>query len=509
MKAEKFNKCSPVDGTNHRDLSPEAARTAPAGFPVESDRAHAGALVIGSRSIGDGTREGQDRDFGLTGGMNREHGELGPFDAGPRYGEESAMPHYNDALRQILDHIPVMEAESKSFPRCVGQICSENIHADFDLPLSGISVPDGYAVISDDIEGASEENPVCLKVAGTVRAGHGPAKELKPGSAIRIMTGSIIPKGADCVVRFEDTDEPVCKTGRNGSAPEVVRIYKEATPGENIRSAGSNIRKGELLMSVGTIIGPTQMSVLLSAGKKRVRVIRRPVLALIATGDELVNPGRPLSPGMAYNSNMASLSALTRYYGGIPKVMGIARDNEASLMSKLKNCMNADAVVTSGGVSTGDYDLVKVAIEKLGKVVFSNIDMGNGVAAFGLIRKNRAESRDEIPVFSLSGQPSGCLINFIALVRRALLKMRGLTDTSHPVVEAVCADGIVSRTPRSFTKWTSLKKENGRFRVTLNLADNPMDFTYIAEANSIAVIPGNTTVRAGDTIDVLPLEWCW
>lgn len=418
------------------------------------------------------------------------------------------MPHYSDALRQILEYVPVMEAEEKTLPGCVGQICSENIYADFDLPLSGVSVPDGYAVIADDTRGARKESPVCLKVTGRARAGHRPGKDVKPGNAVRIMTGSIVPRGADCVVGFEDTDEPVKKTGRNESTPKEVRIYRETALGENIRSAGSNIRRGDLLMSAGTMVGPTQMSVLLSTGKTKTPVIRRPVLGLIATGDELVNPGRPLSPGMVYNSNMASLSALTRYYGGIPKVVGVARDNEASLVSKLRKCTRFDAVVTSGGVSKGDYDLVRIAIEKLGRVVFPRIDMGHGTAAFGLIRRDHAGSNDEIPVFSLSGPPSGCLINFIVLVRQALLKMRGLKDTSHPVVEAVCADGIVARTAKGFAKWTSLKKVNGRYRVTLNLADNPMDFTYIAEANSIAVIPGNTAIRAGDRIEVLPLEWC-
>lgn len=430
------------------------------------------------------------------------------FDEAFEDGGESTTLHCREALKEILEHIPVMEAEEKPLPECIGQVSSEDVHADFDLPLADVSIPDGYAVISDDVKGAAEGRPVRLKVDGTVRAGHGSAKHVKRGRAIRIMTGSVIPKGADCVVRFEDTDEPANKTGPDRSRPEEVRIYKGAVPGENIRSAGSNVRKGAPIMSAGTIVGPAQLSVLLSTGKTKANVIRKPVIALIATGDELIDPGRLLSPGMVYNSNVTSLSSLIRHYGGIPKIVGRARDNEASLMSKFKKCMNADAIVTSGGASDGDYDLVRSAIEKMGRIVFSRVDVGNRTVAFGLLKTERAGGRNAIPVFSLPGPPSGCLMSFVVLVRQALLKMRGLADTSHPTVEAVCTDQIVSRTPGGFAKWTSLRKIDGRYFVTLNLADTPMDFVHIAKANSITMVPGNTIVRAGDRIDVLPLEWC-
>jgi len=413
----------------------------------------------------------------------------------------------NDALRKVLEHIPVMDFEEKSISECIGQISAEDIYADFDLPLIDISIPDGYAVISDDIKGARRDTPVVLRVIGTVSAGHPSAKKVKAGSAIRIMTGAVIPTGADCVVRFEDTDEPMNKKEGNGNTPKEVKIYKEAMPGENIRAAGSNIRKGDLVMSGGTVVGPTQISALISTGRNRLKVIRKPVLAIIATGDELISAGNPLSPGRVYNSNAESLAALISYYGGIPKIMGIARDREASLLSKFKRCMNADAIVTSGGVSEGDYDLVRRVIGKIGKVISPKINMGHGTVAFGVIKKDNAGEKDAIPVFSLSGPPSGCLINFIILVRHAVLKMRGHTDTSHPMVEAVALDQISSRTSKGFIKWTFLEKVDGKYIVKLNFTDNPMDFTSIVKANSVTMIAGDAVIKAGDRINVLPLEW--
>jgi molybdopterin molybdotransferase len=430
------------------------------------------------------------------------------FDDAFEHGDGSAMLHYSDALKEILPLIPVMEAEEESLPECIGRVSSEDIYADFDLPVSDVSIPDGYAVISDDIKDAGKGRPVRLKVDGTIRAGHGSAKRVERGRAIRIMTGSVIPQGADCVVRFEDTDEPVGRTGPNKTRPEEVKIYRAAAPGENIRCAGSNVKRGDLLMPAGTVVGPTQLSVLLSTGKTHAMVTRKPVVALMATGDELIGPGKPLPPGMVYNSNVVSLSALIRHYGGIPKIVGTARDNEASLVSRFGRCMGADAIVTSGGASEGDYDLVGPAIEKMGRVIFPGIDVGNRTATFGLIERERAGDKSAIPVFSLPGRPSGCLMSFVILVRHALLRMRGLADTRHPTVEAVCTDQIVSRNPKGFAKWTFLRKIDGRYFVTLNLADTPMDFVHIAKANSITMVPGSTIVRAGDRIDVMPLEWC-
>jgi molybdopterin molybdotransferase len=419
------------------------------------------------------------------------------------------MLSYDDAVKTILDNVKRLGTEKKPLLACVGHVAAENIYSDFDLPQSAVSGPDGYAVRSQDIKRASPDNPVILRVSATARAGRVLKRTINPGTVIRIMTGAVLPNGADCVVRFEDTDEPGDKNGPNKDNPSRVKIYVAARPGDNVRPAGSNVRKGTLIVPKGTLIGPAQVSTLASIGKERIKVIRRPVVAIIATGDELISLGNPLAPGKTYNCNAAAIASLTAHYGGIPKILGIARDNEAALVSKIQRGMNADAIVTSGGVSKGDYDLVRLVLGKLGKLVFSRIKMAPGAAvAFGVINRPSADNKDlPMPVFSLAGPPAGCLINFETLVRPALLKMLGLAAVTHPSVEATALDSIPQKMKMSFVKYTHLQETKDGYRVTLNITGKAGTLASIAAANSLTVIPEGSVVKAGDKIRVLPLDW--
>ena len=203
------------------------------------------------------------------------------------------------------------------------------------------------------------------------------------------MTGSVVPEGADCVVRFEDTDEPGDKNGPSRLKAREVKIYVSPAPGANIQPAGRNAREGSLILTRGAVIGPAQISALAALGMRKVKVVRRPLIGVIATGDELVSPGRGLSPGKTYDCNTAGIASLVMHYGGIPRILGIARDNEASLRARIEKGMTLDAIVTTGGVSMGDFDLVRLLLGKLGKIVFSRIKMGPGAAlAFGVIRRS-------------------------------------------------------------------------------------------------------------------------
>ncbi|HTY81531.1 MAG TPA: molybdopterin molybdotransferase MoeA, partial [Dehalococcoidales bacterium] len=232
----------------------------------------------------------------------------------------------DEALKLILRNVNVLEIEEKPLAECIGQVTAKDICSDFSLPMAATSGPDGYAVRSSDIAGASREKPVTLRIVGTVRAGVVPKLSVKPGTAIRIMTGSIVPKGANCVVRFEDTDEPGNKSGPNRNSPTEVKIYVMENTGANMRPAGSNVSRGSLILPKGKTIGPAQICALTSIGKVKVKVIRRPKIAVIATGDELINPGNNLSVGKSYNSNTPAVSALITHYGGVPQALGIARD---------------------------------------------------------------------------------------------------------------------------------------------------------------------------------------
>jgi molybdopterin molybdotransferase len=419
------------------------------------------------------------------------------------------MLSYDNAVKTILDNVKRLEVVKKPLLACMGHVAAENIYADLDLPQLPISGPDGYAVRSLDIKRASPHNPVILRIFATARAGRVLKRTINPDTAIRIMTGAVLPNGADCVVRFEDTDEPEDKNGPNKNNPSQVRIYVSANPGDNVRPAGSNVRKGALIIPEGTLIGPAQISALAAIGRKWIRVIRRPVVAIIATGDELISLGNPLAPGKTYNCNTAAIASLTAHYGGIPKILGIARDKEADLVSKIHRGMKADVIITSGGVSKGDYDLVRLVLGKLGKLVFSRIKMGPGAAvAFGKINRPSADDKDPaIPVLSLAGPPAGCLINFETLVRPALLKIRGLTTVAHPLVEAIAQDSIPQKMGIAFVRYSHLQEAGGRYLVTLNIAEKMGMLASIAAANSLTIIPEGSVVKAGDKIQVLPLDW--
>jgi molybdopterin molybdotransferase len=419
------------------------------------------------------------------------------------------MNNYEEAAEAVLKNIHELDVEEKPLFESIGQVLAEDVYSGFDLPLKDQSGPDGYAVISGDIKDASEGNPVTLKIIETVRAGYLPQSSVRHGTAIRIMTGSVVPEGADCIVRFEDTDEPGNKCGPNKNNPSMVKVFKSGAPGMGIAKAGVSVKKGALIVSKGTVIGPAQVSVLTTVGKAVVKVIRRPVIAVISTGDELIDLGTPLLPGKAYNCNAMAVAALVSHYGGIPKLLGIASDNEKSVLGKIRKGMKMDAIITSGGVSKGDYDLVRSVVGKLGEVVFARVNVGPGASvSFGLVNKQADNKGEEpIPVFALAGPPVGCLINFEMLVRPSLLKMLGKDNLEHPVIEAVAKDAIPEKRAMNFTRWTKLEKDNGVFRVEINRADNLGALAAIATANSLTIIPVDTAVNEGDSIPVLPLDW--
>ena len=292
------------------------------------------------------------------------------------------------------------------------------------------------------------------------------------------MTGSIVPDGADCVIRFEDTDEPSCKNGPNLNNPKQVNIFKAAAQGDNIRAAGSIVKKGNLIVPKRTLIGPNHILALASLGIAKIKVVRRPIIAVIPTGDELINPGTPLSLGKVYNSNGPAIMSFINQFGGVPKFIGIARDREASLQAKLDKALSAgaDAIVTSGGVSKGDFDLVRLVLAKRGTILFTRVKMGPGASVtFSMIRElpESTQSSRIIPVFSLSGPPAGCFVNMETLLRPALLKMRGLTKLSHPDVKASIADGLRRKAPFSFARLSQLETRNDDYFVNLDLKDIP------------------------------------
>jgi molybdopterin molybdotransferase len=415
------------------------------------------------------------------------------------------MINYVDALKNVLENTHVLQVEEKPLTKCIGQVCAEDVRSGYALPMTATSGPDGYAVRSEDISSASRDNPASLRIIGTVRAGFLSKRSVTPGTTMRIMTGSAVPDGADCVVRFEDTDEPKGKNGPNPGKPSRVKIFVSQKSGDNMRQAGSNVSAGSLVMRKGTAVGPAQISALAAVGKTSIKVFRRPVFAVIATGDELISWKKQLTPGKVYNCNTEAVAALVTHYGGVPCILGMARDKEDSLKGKIQQGLTADAIITSGGVSMGDYDIVRLFIGNNGRLILAKINMGPGASfAFGMIESNAKET--PVPIFGLAGPPVGCLNNFEIFVRPALMKMMGYGSTEHPVVEAFADDAVPGKRPMAFVRWTSLYKKQGMYRVVINTPNGMLG--GMTTANSMTIIPENTEIRKGDKIKVMPLDWC-
>jgi molybdopterin molybdotransferase len=409
------------------------------------------------------------------------------------------------ALESILKNISVLEAEEAPILSCLGQVLAEDVLSEINIPPLDNSAMDGYAVRADDTRGASRESPRLLRVIDTVTAGSVSRATVEPGTAVRIMTGAPIPSGADAVVKFEDTDQ----SERGENSPQVA-ILAEVTPGLEIRRAGEDIAAGSLVLKKGTMLRPSEVGVLASLGRSTVRVIRRPVVAILATGDELVEVAKPLTAGKIYNSNSYSLAALVLRYGGMPKILGVAADVEASLVNRLHLGLDADMLVTSGGVSLGDYDIVRDVLAKEGEVIFWRVRQKPGKPlAFGMI-KALAEGGGvkKIPLFGLAGNPVSAMINFELFARPAMLKMMGRRNLAKPMIEAVIEEPIENSDGRRIFARAVVQKRDGKYFARLTGPQGSGVLTSMALANGLVIVPEDTPgVNKGDLVQVIMLDW--
>ena len=415
------------------------------------------------------------------------------------------MISVDQALEKVLEHIDVLEAEESPILGCLGQVLAEDIFSSINIPPLHNSAMDGFAVRSADTCGASRQSPRFLRVIDAVTAGAISQSQVEPGTAIRIMTGASIPKGADGVVRFEDTDE----SQRQGT-PAEIGILTEVEPGTDIRPAGEDIAAGSLVLSRGTVIRPAEVGVLASLGRSKMMVIRRPVVAILATGDEVVDVAQPLPEGKIYNSNSYSVAALVLRYGGIPKVLGIASDDEDSLVARLHLGQDADMVITSGGVSLGDYDVVREVLAKQGEIVFWQVREKPGKPlVFGVIKGlSKAGRVKNIPFFGLAGNPVSAMVNFELFARPAILKMMGRKNLTKPTVEAVIEDAIENTDGRRVFTRVIVEKRGGQYFARLTGPQGSGILTSMALANGLVVVPEDKLgVKPGDLVKVMMLDW--
>jgi molybdopterin molybdotransferase len=420
------------------------------------------------------------------------------------------MLSVEEALQKILDAVNVLEAESVPIMESLGQVLAEDIISDINVPPWDNSAFDGYAVRAEDTRGASEKTPKTLKVIDTVIAGGISQKEVVPGTAIRIMTGAPLPRGADSVVQFEDTDDAKNKDASSNQSPEQVNVFTETKTGQSIRHAGEDISRGKIVLKKGTVIRPAEIGLAASMGRNRLEVIRRPVVAVLSTGDELVEIDKPLTEGKIYNSNTYSIASLVKRYGCIPKILGIARDNEKELVKKLKQAQDADMLLTTGGVSMGDYDMVKDILARDGEMVFWKVRVKPGKPlAFGKIKgKDKNGKAKSIPHLGLPGNVTSCMVSFELFVRPALLKMMGKSNLLKPTVTAIIENTVKNDAGRRIYDRAIIEKRDGHYYARLTGPQGSGILTSMSLANGLVLIPEETEmVNKGDTVQVLMLDW--
>jgi len=417
------------------------------------------------------------------------------------------MISVEEALEKVLNYVEVLRPERKPILECLGQVLAEDVCSAIDIPPLDNSAMDGYALRAEDTRAASESSPRYLVVVGEVAAGSMPTKEVRTGTAVRIMTGAPLPEGADAVVRFEDTDEVSRKSSRKDSSQ--IGILCQAKKGLNVRRRGEDIAKGNLILQKGTVLRPQEIGVLASLGRSSALVVRRPTVAILATGDELVSVDQPLPPGKIYDSNTYTIAAEVSRYGGVPRILGIGRDSVQSLSEKIAEGLAADMLITSGGVSKGDYDIVKDILAEHGEIGFWTVCMKPGKPiAFGLISKVKGRKKRKVPHLGLPGNPVSSMITFEQFARPAILKMLGRKVLAKPTIQAIIDDGIANTDGRRIFARVTVTKAGGSYHASLTGPQGSGILTSLARANGLAVIPESSKgVKAGDTVEVQMLDW--
>lgn len=408
-----------------------------------------------------------------------------------------------EALEKVLATVHVLEAEVKPILDCRGQVLAEEIRAAFDIPPHDNSAMDGFAVMSADTAGCGYEHPKILKVAGEVAAGYTASVTVIPGTTVRIMTGAPLPEGADAVVQFENTDEAERKGA--GRPLTEIGILHPAAQGLNIRRRGEDVAAGTVVLQKGALLGPAQIGMLASLGHARARVIRRPTVSVLSTGDELCELGQPLPPGHIYNSNTYTIAANIAACGGIARIIGIGRDTMQSLRDKIAAGLESDMLITSGGVSRGDYDVVKDVLAEMGQIGFWTVRMKPGKPlAFGTLKKANGES---IPHLGLPGNPVSSMITFEQFARPAILRMQGRTDYQRPAIEAAIDGEIANEDGRRVFARVHVTKGSQGWQASLTGAQGSGILSSMAAANGLAIVPEDCPMaRAGDRLQVQLLD---
>ncbi|GAB77979.1 molybdopterin molybdochelatase [Austwickia chelonae] len=395
-------------------------------------------------------------------------------------------------LERILAQVSRLQASRMHLLDAQGCVLAEDITALTGLPGFDNSAMDGYALRAADVEGASPQTPVTLDVVGDIPAGDTRQLVLPPGRAYRIMTGAPVPEGADTIVPVEDTD----------AGAETVAVHASPPSGRHIRREAEDVAPGEVVVRSGTRLGSRQIAVIAAVGYGEVVAVPPPRVVVISTGDELVDAGQMPGRGQIVDSNSPMLVAAVRELGALPyRVSGVPDDIDTFLHTLQSQLVRADAIITTGGVSMGAFDVVKEALNSLGTVDFHKVAMQPGKPqGFGVIGPDRT------PVFTLPGNPVSALVSFEAFVAPALRVMAGRPAREQEPIRAVVTDGWAS--PQGKVQYTRVQLTRSPDRHTVRLAGAQGSHILggLAAANALAVVPADVTrVSPGDTLSCLQI----
>ena len=396
-----------------------------------------------------------------------------------------------EALAQILNAIVPLDVEKVSILDALGRVIGEDVHAPRNLPPVSNSAMDGYAVRACDTAGASSRKPAILDVVEDIPAGVFPQKNVGPGQASRIMTGAPVPSGADAVVRMEDTQ-------KEGTA---VKILVDVVSGMDIRQAGEDVQEGELVIPRGTVIRPAEVGMLAALGRSFIFVHQRPLVAILATGDELMEIDEDTTSWKIISSNNYATAAQVLESGAIPLQLGIARDRREDLLRKFRTATRADIIISSGGVSVGDYDLVKDIMHEVGNQMhFWQVAMRPGKPlAFG--------SLDGVPLFGLPGNPVSSMVSFEQFVRPSLLKMMGHRRLFRKVIRATLEEDVAKKEGMRYFLRAYVKKEGNLYKISTTGEQGSGILKSMVRANGLVVLPeGASGARRGEEVAVQLLD---
>jgi len=430
---------------------------------------------------------------------------MGTDHAHRHYGDE--MLSVEEAQEHILSALSVLEPEEKPLIEAIGQVLARDVVSTIDIPPLTNSAMDGYAVRYNDIVGVSEGSPVKLRVIDEIAAGALPLKEVTAGTASRIMTGAPIPVGADTVIPFEDTDEIRGRVDHESAlVPAYVAIRYISPKGSSVRPAGQDVQQGQLVYPAGTMIRSVDVGGFASIGLGSVPVIRRPVVSILSTGNELVFPGGKLGEGQIYDANGIGLIAAVLASGGIPNFVGIAKDNVDDLNNKLDECLKGDLLVTSAGVSKGDFDIVKDVLAARGEMGFWSVRMRPGKPlAFGTLYDDSGKA---VPHLGLPGNPVSALVAFEIFVRPSIQKMLGAPTVLRDTVEAVLQNSIDNNDGRRVYARVIVQYKDGVYIASTTGDQGSNLLSSMLRANGLAICPETQrSLNVGDKIRVHVTDW--